>query len=322
MNSEIENKETDAPKISIIVPVYNVEQYLRRCLDSIAAQTFTDWECILIDDGSPDNSGAICDEYAAKDERFRVIHQKNAGVSAARNAGLDAARGEWIGFVDSDDWVDAEMLSSLYNTAIQQNAEVVVSGDIRTDGKTQIEKFCPDLGWMNMPKDFAIYWQGPCAKLFNKTVLHKNNIKFPLGIALAEDLLFTFKVFFYCKKIYGINYAYYYYFFNQKSAVHTITKEKIKNEEQVLTSIEEILKNKNSIDEWYDFLKAKRIRCKNKYIMSLEQPDFKEWRNYHPELNKDTSKEGKIYTKIYFMLARYGFDKLGNIMFKIKKSLR
>ncbi|MDR2409141.1 MAG: glycosyltransferase, partial [Bacteroidales bacterium] len=92
--------------LSIIVPVYKVEPYLRRCIDSILAQTFTDFECILIDDGSPDGCPAICDEYAEKDKRIMVIHQENEGVSAARNAGLDIAKGEWIGFVDSDDWCD------------------------------------------------------------------------------------------------------------------------------------------------------------------------------------------------------------------------
>ena len=94
------------PKISIIVPVYKVEKYLNRCLDSIIAQTFSAWECILVDDGSPDKSGIICDEYVARDSRFVVIHQENAGVSFARNAGLDIAQGEYICFVDSDDWVE------------------------------------------------------------------------------------------------------------------------------------------------------------------------------------------------------------------------
>lgn len=96
------------PKISIIVPVYNVEKYLRRCLDSIVTQTFTDWECICVDDGSPDNSGEILDEYAVKDKLFVIIHKENGGVSSARNAGFDTARGEWISFVDSDDWIERD----------------------------------------------------------------------------------------------------------------------------------------------------------------------------------------------------------------------
>ena len=98
------------PKISVIVPVYNTEKYLHRCIDSILAQTFTDFELLLIDDGSKDNSGAICDEYAAKDSRVRVFHKENGGVSSARNLGLDNVRGEWVTFVDSDDWVEKEYI--------------------------------------------------------------------------------------------------------------------------------------------------------------------------------------------------------------------
>ena len=91
------------PKVSIIVPVYNAEKYLRECLDSIISQIFTDWECILVDDGSPDNSGEICNEYAKDDSRFRVFHVQNGGVSRARNIGLDNMSSEWVMFVDSDD---------------------------------------------------------------------------------------------------------------------------------------------------------------------------------------------------------------------------
>ena len=104
--------ESQTPIISVIVPVYNVEQYLPRCIDSILAQTFTDFELLLIDDGSKDKSGAICDAYARKDPRIRVFHKPNGGVSSARNMGLDNAKGEWIAFVDSDDWVNEDFLAN------------------------------------------------------------------------------------------------------------------------------------------------------------------------------------------------------------------
>ena len=116
------------PKLSIIVPVYKVEQYLHKCIDSILSQTFTDFELILIDDGSPDRCGEICDEYAAKDERIIVIHQKSQGVSAARNAGLDIARGEYIGFVDSDDWIESRMYEIMLATAKNKQVDVVICG--------------------------------------------------------------------------------------------------------------------------------------------------------------------------------------------------
>ena len=113
------------PTLSIIVPIYNVEAYLSRCIDSILAQTFTDFELILIDDGSPDRCAEIMEEYAAKDSRIVTIHQKNGGVSAARNAGLRAAKGEYVGFVDPDDWIEPEMYEKLVSTMTIEDVELV-----------------------------------------------------------------------------------------------------------------------------------------------------------------------------------------------------
>lgn len=124
MEADIMNKEK--PLISVIVPVYKVEQYLHRCVDSILAQTYTNLEIILIDDGSPDRSGEICDEYAAKDSRIRVIHQENAGVSAARNAGLDVCTGEYIGFVDSDDCLLPEMYEKMLVALIDHQVDISI----------------------------------------------------------------------------------------------------------------------------------------------------------------------------------------------------
>lgn len=112
--------------ISIIIPVYNTEKYLCKCLDSILAQTYTNWEAILVDDGSTDNSGKICDEYVAKDNRFKVIHQKNGGVSVARQTGLDNVTGDYIIHCDPDDWTEPTMFESLISKAIKENADMVI----------------------------------------------------------------------------------------------------------------------------------------------------------------------------------------------------
>ena len=125
-NVERAPEEGKAPLLSIIVPVYKVENYLPKCIDSILAQTFTDFELILVDDGSPDNCPALCDAAAEKDARVRVIHQKNGGLSAARNAGLDAARGAWIGFVDSDDYIAPEMYEVLYQAVQSTGADLAL----------------------------------------------------------------------------------------------------------------------------------------------------------------------------------------------------
>ncbi|MDR3591521.1 MAG: glycosyltransferase [Negativicutes bacterium] len=116
------------PVVSIIVPVYKTESYLRKCLDSILRQTFTDYELLLIDDGSPDDCGLICDEYAQKDARIRVIHQENAGVSAARNVALAEARGVYVGFVDSDDWIEDDMFATLYAYIREFDADIAICG--------------------------------------------------------------------------------------------------------------------------------------------------------------------------------------------------
>ena len=116
----------EKPLLSIIVPVYDVERYLPKCIDSILAQTFTDFELILVEDGSPDGCPALCDAAAARDARIRVLHQKNGGLSAARNAGLDAARGKWIGFVDSDDYIAPEMYEALYKAVQSTGADLAL----------------------------------------------------------------------------------------------------------------------------------------------------------------------------------------------------
>ena len=132
----------EKPLLSIIVPVYDVERYLPKCIGSILAQTFTDFELILVEDGSPDNCPALCDAAAEKDARIRVIHQKNGGLSAARNAGLDAARGEWIGFVDSDDYIAPEMYEALYKAVQSTGADLALCDYAEVD---ETGALCPPM---------------------------------------------------------------------------------------------------------------------------------------------------------------------------------
>ena len=133
-----ERTESGKPEISIIVPVYQVEKYLNECIDSILAQTFTDFELILVDDGSPDNCPALCDAAAKRDSRVRVIHKQNGGVSTARNAGLDAAQGNWIAFVDSDDTVEPEYLEKMHKAVLETGADFAICSSqcIDETGKT------------------------------------------------------------------------------------------------------------------------------------------------------------------------------------------
>ena len=133
------------PLISIITPVYNVEQYLCQCLDSILMQDFQSWELILVDDGSTDASGTICDEYALKDKRIRVLHKENTGQADSRNVALQLAKADLIGFVDSDDWIERDMYDVLYRTLIENQADIVICGYF-LDYSDGTETSCCDLG--------------------------------------------------------------------------------------------------------------------------------------------------------------------------------
>lgn len=133
------------PLLSVIVPVYNVEKYLIRCVRSIQAQTYPNLEIILVDDGSPDRSGVMCDELAADDNRIRVIHKRNGGLSSARNAGLDSMRGEYVAFVDSDDWIEPDMYECLYHTMVQEGAQIACCGIALCDDEKVLSYMNPNL---------------------------------------------------------------------------------------------------------------------------------------------------------------------------------
>jgi glycosyltransferase involved in cell wall biosynthesis len=199
------------PMISIIVPVYKVEPYLRRCIDSILAQTFTDFECILIDDGSPDNCPTICDEYAKKDSRIIVIHQENKGVSAARNAGLDRAKGEWIGFVDSDDWIEPNMYETLLKACTTENGDIAACNYfIEKDKETIRNKRPKQLGSQQYTK-MVISGKSLILQMFLATNFLLNNYRFDGNIAYGEDYLFCVKCFASAKNIIVLNDCFYHY---------------------------------------------------------------------------------------------------------------
>lgn len=184
------------PIITIIVPVYNAEKYLHRCVDSILAQTFADFELLLIDDGSKDNSGAICDEYAAKDSRVRVFHKENGGVSSARNMGLDNAKGEWICFVDSDDY----LYNKLFLTNLSGNREdLIITSHIETSYNKKEVVFILDGYKTNLHKkeftDFISQYinsniiKTPWGKFYKKKII--KDLRFDINIRCGEDLLFN-----------------------------------------------------------------------------------------------------------------------------------
>jgi len=208
--------------ISIIIPVYNVEKYLNRCIESIINQTYKNLEIILVDDGSTDNSGKICDEYALKDNRIKVIHKQNGGVSSARNKGLEVATGEYIGFVDSDDYIEKDMYELLLSTIIETKSQVVVCNWFKGTESNWIEnKNFPTKEKLTKTEALeSFYWcMFSWNKLFNRRVIE--NIRFLESCSCGEDTLFVFNIFIKLEQIYCINLPKYYYRINTNSILHS-----------------------------------------------------------------------------------------------------
>jgi glycosyltransferase involved in cell wall biosynthesis len=218
------------PLVTVIVPVYKVEPYLRRCLDSIVNQTYRNLEIILIDDGSPDNCGVICDEYAEIDKRIKVIHKKNGGLSSARNVGLDVFKGEYVSFVDSDDVVSLDMIEYLYDLLSDNNAEIsvclheIVRDNHRwisfknVNNQTVTPKECIKKLLYNDGVDTSAW-----AKLYKASLF--NNVRYPQG-KLFEDIATTYKLFFNANRIALGNEAKYSYILRNSSIVGSSFNEK------------------------------------------------------------------------------------------------
>lgn len=192
-----------SPYVSIIVPVYNVENSLSRCIDSILGQTYPHFELILVNDGSKDGSGAICDEYAAKDDRIKVIHIPNGGVSNARNTGLDAATGEYVIFVDSDDWVLPEHIAQLMPCG---DEDWVCCGiQFYKNGNSVRSQFCPanTIHRTQWVSDFAQFWSiygvnSPCRCIYKTSIIREHHLHFDKALSIAEDELFNLNYILHC----------------------------------------------------------------------------------------------------------------------------
>ena len=191
------------PKISVIVPVYKAEKYLHRCVDSILSQTFTDFELLLINDGSPDNSGTICDEYAQKDSRVRVFHKENGGVSSARNLGLRKANGEYITFVDSDDHIEQGYLDIkeditedllIQNYIVSKDERRLFSFEKRTVNECNIQNYINE----NIDADIL---RLILSKFLKLSIIKDNQIYFQEGVKIGEDTIFILDYLYYTKSV-------------------------------------------------------------------------------------------------------------------------
>lgn len=209
--------------ITIIVPVYKVEKYIVQCIDSILGQTYTNFELILVDDGSPDRSGVICDEYAERDSRVRVLHQQNAGPSRCRNRGIELANGKYLCFIDSDDWVDADYLISMVRE-LKEDVDLVVSGLILEKKERSVIQCEHNDFTMKDKSAFHVLivkrlLLGPCQKMFKTSIIKKYHLTFPENICYGEDRLFNYSYLYHVNSIITVNSATYHYRIHEKGSL-------------------------------------------------------------------------------------------------------
>lgn len=216
------------PIVSIITPVYKVVNCLPKCIESVISQTFTEWEMILVDDGSPDRSGEICDEYALRDSRIKVLHKQNGGPSSARNLGIEHAQGKYIWFVDSDDWIEQEALSCIFNVMDNSNADVcffclnpISNSEVQVpfdfisivgrnvDSVHYIGKQECAKAFVEVEMSGGMGWT--CNKWFKKSIIDENNIRFDTRFAIQEDHLFTLSYLLHVNHVIITSYAPYNY---------------------------------------------------------------------------------------------------------------
>ena len=315
--------------VSIIIPVYNVQDYLARCVDSVLTQTYTDLEIILVDDGSIDISGDICDEYALHDARVRVIHKENGGLSDARNAGLDVARGNYVAFIDADDYVHPSFVELLLKTINETGAQIAVStwqelkdGDKPRKVKTKRPR-CTILTQEEAIS--SVFYQkklnhSACSRIFETQLF--NNLRFPEGM-LYEDLAIIYPLLCKVEKVALINTPMYYYMHRQGSIITTMSLRRT----HVLDHIERI--EEQVTDEAPQYLPAVRSRhlsaCFNMLrLMPVDEPKWQATKercwDYIKNMRFLCIKDSKVRlkNKIACLLSYFGVDFLIKIINKMR----
>lgn len=277
--------------ITIIVPVYNVKKYLKECLDSIINQTYKNLEIILVDDGSPDNCGKICDEYAKRDKRIKVIHKENGGLSSARNAGLDIAKGEYISFIDSDDYVAENFIEKLYLLCIQNNADIAECDFIRFENEINLLEQEENLDiYSAYDRKHIIYMKHSiaCNKLYKKYLYEK--LRFPIG-KTNEDEFTIYKILYSCKNVTVFtNLKLYYYRYNPQSIMGRTFNIKRLDALEALEERKQFYKKRNEIEL---------------YNKTVEQ--YQGWLMSFYILTKDNIKDCKYILKNIKAKARKNF---------------
>lgn len=274
--------------ISIIVPVYNTEKYLDQCIQSVLAQTYTNWELLLVDDGSTDSSGAICDKYAKQDPRLRVFHKENGGVSSARNLGLDNAKGEWITFVDADDCIERNMLKEMLSQALSDNADYVYCDLLFDYGKYQNYHKAANFAKEHviMLKNFIrSTWSIICAALVKVEIYQTHKLRFSQDYTYCEDFLFAVKAMFYAHKVAYIPKAYYHYNqLNTASCMQNLTPTQMQHEQAAYMDAIDFFKTQGVYESYAREMGWRILKSKQEWVLKTDT--HQEFLRLHPDSHK------------------------------------
>lgn len=296
----------EKPTISVIVPVYKVEPYLRKCLDSIVNQTYQALEIILVDDGSPDNCGAICDEYAARDPRVRVIHKENGGLSSARNAALEVLTGDYIGFVDSDDWIEPEMFEILLRGLTEAQADIAVCGRAEEHQNHSIPYHWPETVVMDRENALgellrnsrlqSLVWD----KLYRRSLF--DGIRFPEGKTF-EDMAVMHWLFLRARRVVCVPGVFYHYLQRSDSIVWDVSLKNRINRYQVTRERYEALHR-----DWPQFSDRLAAQCVFSAIglWSVYQANPKAQRQEYRQKMKEIAAFARIHSQEALEYTRLG----------------
>ena len=253
-------------KISVLIPAYNVARYLPKCLDSVLSQTFKDFEVVLVDDGSTDETVNICDAYANKDSRIRVFHQENKGISATRELCLLYAKGDYVQFVDGDDWIEKDMLKSMYEKALVENAEIVGCNFIieKNEKSVQVET-CYDCKETFLQDVLRNRWGVLWKLLIKRSLYEENNICFPQGINGGEDFVFVVKCLTFAKYVVCVSeFLYHYNQMNETSFISQSSFDRLMEQYRATELVAIFLKKEGVFDN--SVLNYRKVCVKSKLL--------------------------------------------------------
>ena len=270
--------------ISIIVPIYNIEKFLPCCIDSILAQTFSEWELILVDDGSKDTCGSICDEYATKDGRIRVIHKPNGGLASARNSGLAMASGEGVMHLDGDDWIEPEMLELLLRKGEETGADIVMGDFLFAYPDRDVPYRLPD--WddcktTSLNRYITSVWTCVWGGIHRRSLYEEHQLQSPQGVTCCEDFHLIVRLCYFARKVVNMHRPFYYYRQQEGSVMHNLNKRTEQDEQWVYQDIIRFFKEQGVYDDYRKSMCWRMLKATQELV--LDKSTWKTFQEMVPE---------------------------------------